>query len=118
MHYVCIENKQVISILNYEPNVPDTVLVHQISDNEYKTIQGDTHFFNVETMKVESLPQEVFDQKEIEEQNRLHQRYLNSTDWMVLRHIRQKELGVETSLTDEEYKALEAKRQDIASQIV
>lgn len=39
------------------------------------------------------------------------------TDWQVLRHIRQKALGVRTSLTEEEYLALELQRQDASTKI-
>ena len=44
--------------------------------------------------------------------------YLVSTDWMVLRHIRQKALGQTPSLTDEQYLALEQERADKAVLIV
>ena len=37
---------------------------------------------------------------------------LNSTDWKVLRHKDQLELGVDTSLTSEEYTELLTKRQE------
>lgn len=119
MFYVCVENGRVVGMQNLKPNVPESVQVIEITDEEYKKInEEDTHRFNTETMKVEMLPKEVFDQREIEEQNRVYQRYLNSTDWMVLRHLRQKELGIETSLTDEEFRILEAKRQDAATSII
>lgn len=37
--------------------------------------------------------------------------FLNETDWKMTRHRDQVELGVETSLTDEEFKILLAQRQ-------
>lgn len=44
--------------------------------------------------------------------------YLAKTDWMVLRHLRQKTLGMETSLSEEEFIALEEARAEAASRIV
>lgn len=43
---------------------------------------------------------------------------LAESDFKVLRHIRQKALGQETSLSEEEYLALEQERSDAASRIV
>lgn len=43
---------------------------------------------------------------------------LASTDFKVLRHIRQKALGQELSLSEEEYLALEQQRSDAAAKIV
>lgn len=37
--------------------------------------------------------------------------FLKETDWKVLRHVGQKALGVATSMTEEEYLALEQERQ-------
>jgi hypothetical protein len=44
--------------------------------------------------------------------------FLASTDWKVLRHIRQKALGETTSLTEEEYLALELQRSQAAASVV
>jgi hypothetical protein len=44
--------------------------------------------------------------------------FLNSTDFKVLRHLRQKALGQELSLSEEEYLALEQERSDAAARIV
>lgn len=42
---------------------------------------------------------------------------LNSSDYKVLRHIRETALGIETSMTQEEYLTLEAQRESIARKI-
>ena len=39
------------------------------------------------------------------------QDFLKNTDWQIIRHKEQKELGVETSLTDDEYLELILQRQ-------
>jgi len=44
--------------------------------------------------------------------------YLASTDFMVLRHIRQKALGHNLSLSEEQYLALELERANAASRVV
>lgn len=62
-----------------------------------------THEKFVETEKTEQ-------QKQIEENN-IHKRFLRNTDWKVIRHRDQLELGMETSMTDEEYMTLLLERQ-------
>lgn len=44
--------------------------------------------------------------------------YLASTDWKVLRHLREIALGKATSLNEEEYIALESERERISNQVV
>jgi hypothetical protein len=46
------------------------------------------------------------------------QAFLSATDFKVMRHIRQKALGQELSLSEEEYLALEQQRSDAAASIV
>ena len=43
--------------------------------------------------------------------------FLNETDWKVMRHIRQKALGIETTLSEEEYLELETERHNKAIQV-
>lgn len=119
MHYVYIEDSKVISILNYEANVGDTVECVEITDVEYDLISKDQplHWFNVDSKKVESIPEEISNGYDIEKQNQEARLFLDSTDWKVLRHIREKALGLETSLTEEEYLELEEARADAASKI-
>jgi hypothetical protein len=45
-------------------------------------------------------------------------RYLESTDWKVLRHIRQKALGITTSMSDEEYLEFELGRVEAANKVI
>ena len=116
--FVCIENKEITAILSYEPNVPDTVEVVEISDNDYQKIVAKTHFFDTETNTVNSVSQEVIDSIAAEKTNVEHREFLSRTDWKVLRHIRQKALGIPTSLTEEEYLDLENQRQNAANSII
>lgn len=123
MYYVCVEEGRVTSVMPYEPAVPETVTVFEISDEEYTGItQNKTHFFNLETNSVEEFPQEHLDSEEIKKQQKISnaekREFLNSTDWQVFRHLRQKALGQDTTLTEEEYLALEQSRADAAAAIV
>lgn len=118
MHYVCIENNVVSSILNYEPNVPNTVSIVTITDNQLEQIKNETHRFDVSTRSVVPVDASVTAAKAREVSNAVEQEFLRSTDWKVLRHIRQKALGVPTSLTEQQYLALEQQRAAAAARIL
>ncbi len=117
MHYVCIEDNEVTSILNYAPNVPNTVSVVQISDADYQKLIDQTHYFNVSTRAIVAVSSDILAQKDQELANGQEREFLNSTDWKVFRHIRQKALGITTSLTEEQYLALERQREDAAGRV-
>jgi len=117
MYYVCIEDNTVASILNYRPNVPASIEVIEITDVNMADIENDTHYFNVDTKSVTPHSNSVITQKNIDEQNTEHQEFLRSTDWKVLRHTREKALGINTSLTEDEYLALEQERENAAKAI-
>jgi len=118
MYYVCIEDRQVTTILNYEPNVPESVTVVTITIDEYDRIANETHYFDVDTETVIEFPTKVTDRKKIEVSNRKELEFLNKTDWKVLRHIRQKSLDIPTTLTEEEYLELENQRNIAAQRVV
>jgi len=118
MHYVCIEDNVIISILNYEPAVPESVLIFEITDQQAEQIKNQTHYFNVENKNVEPVASSVIAQKEQYRLNGIEKEFLNSTDWKVLRHLRQKALNVPTTLTDAQYLELEQQRQAAAARIV
>lgn len=118
MYYVCIENDRVVGIQQYEPNVPPTVSVIEISDTNHQQILDQTHTFDLVTRTVVPVADSVIAQKEQYKLNGIEREFLNTTDWKVLRHIRQKSLNIPTSLTEEEYLKLEQHRQDAASRIV
>jgi hypothetical protein len=117
MHYVCIENNKVIGIQGYEPSVPSTVTVVAIADEQNQQIMAQTHIFDVISKTVVPVDSSILSQKEQEKANAVEREFLNSTDWQVMRHIRQKALGVPTSLTEAEYLALEQQRADAAARI-
>jgi hypothetical protein len=121
MNYVCIEDKKIIGIFNYQPAVPESVTVVEITDEQAEQIKAGTHYLDTDNV-VKSRPQEDLDSeaesKRIELENAEKREFLNSTDWKILRHLRQKALGIETSLTEEEYADLENQRQEAANSII
>lgn len=117
MYYVCIENNQIISVLNYEPSAPDTVTVKEISDRDYELLILGNHYFDIPTQGILPHSSSVLEAREQEKQSLVLKKQLQDTDWQVLRHIRQKALGVPTSLSDAEYLDLELERNRIAAQI-
>ena len=118
MHYVCIENNVVIGIQSYEPQVPSTVSVTTISDEQYKQLMDQTHKFDVPSKTVVAVDSATLQEKEQYRLNGLEREFLNSTDWKVMRHLRQKALGIPTTLTEEQYIDLEQQRQEAAARIV
>lgn len=118
MYYVCLENDAVISILSYEPQVPSTVTVIAISDSEYNCLEAETHRFDIPSKVVVPVDASIQSRKEQEQLNAVEREFLNSTDWKILRHIRQKSLGIATSLTEAEYLALEQDRNNAANRII
>lgn len=118
MHYVCIENNQVTSVLNYRPNVPNSIKVVEITDEQNVQCSNGTHYFDTNQNKVVPQSQSVLNAQEIDKQNAVKRNKLQSTDWIVLRHIREKALGVPTSITEAEYVKIEQERQEIAKTIV
>ena len=118
MYYVCIEDDRVVNVLDYAPEVPVTVTVVEISDADYQLLSDRSHYFDIPTQTVVSYSTEVIDSRAQQQQNKIHQQLLNNTDWQVLRHIRQKALGVPTSLSEAEYLDLELQRHDTANSII
>jgi hypothetical protein len=118
MHYVCIENNLVTGIQSYEPAVPNTVSVISISDEHHAQIMAQTHRFDTASRTVVAVDQAVINQQEQDRLNGIEREFLNSTDWKILRHIRQKALNITTSLSDEEYIQFEQQRQAAAARII
>jgi hypothetical protein len=118
MHYVCIEDNKVITILSYPPSVPVPVTVVEISDADHNSIIEQTHYFDVPTKTVKPVGSEILTQKENQLKNSADLEFLRSTDWKVLRHIRQQALAIPTSLTQQQYLDLENQRQAAATRII
>lgn len=118
MHYICVENNKVVSVLNYRPSVPSSISVFEIEDAQARQLQEQTHYFNLEIQRVEPISGNLAAQKDRDLANAQQREFLNSTDWKVLRHIRQQALGKTTTLTNSQYLELENQREEASSKIV
>ena len=118
MYYVCIENDQVTGVQSYEPAVPSTVSVVTITDQQHQQMLDQTHRFDVRSRTVVAIDSAILAEKEQYRLNGIEREFLNSTDWKILRHMRQKALNIPTSLTDAEFLELEQQRQAAAARIV
>jgi hypothetical protein len=117
MYYYCVENQRLCSVLNYEPNAPASMSVHLVDDDVHARIQAGEWWFNVDKLCPEPVPSAIQDQRNEAKTQNDRRSYLSSTDWQVLRHIRQQALGIETSLTEAEYLHLEYQREQAAKSI-
>jgi hypothetical protein len=119
MQYYCVENNQLVAVQNHEPNVPASVSVYPISNEDHdKTIAPNaTHYFDITLRKIVPLPQSFIDKRDAEKQYYKLTSEVSLSDWKVLRHIREKALELPTTLTEEEYVALELQRQNTVEQI-
>jgi hypothetical protein len=122
MYLIIRNNNQITGTISEQPAVvsPDTIYQY-ISDENLYLIGSKNHYFDFSTMQYELLSALM-----IEKNNELHmqlknnnknKKFLNITDWQILRHIRQIALNIETSLTQEEYLELEQQRSDAAANI-
>jgi FKBP-type peptidyl-prolyl cis-trans isomerase (trigger factor) len=118
MYYVCVEDNLVISILSYKPETPPSVSVIEITDTEYNEINDNIKYFDVSAKKVLPLRNSFQENLEKQQKNAIEREFLNSTDWKILRHLRQQYLNLPTSLTEEQFTDLEKKRHASASRII
>lgn len=118
IHYILVENGRVISMIDYKPNAPDSVTVYPIPKEDYDSLVGQTHFFNPVSGKVEPVDAGVTNRRLAIAARDNGKAYLQETDWIVLRHIREIALKLPTTLSGEEYIALETKRHEVAKALV
>lgn len=116
--FICVEDDIITSILDYIPSVPESISVKEITDEEYQKIITGYYYFDIKKRKVLPYEGEQLKQLVIRDKNIENQSYLNKTDWMILRHIREKMLNQSTSLTEEEFIELEKTRQKSAKAII
>ena len=117
MYYYCIENNQLISVVNYKPNTPASVICVEVDDVAHSAIERGEWWFNLDGMCAEPKPQPMLDSMVADIARKNNLSFLAATDWQVLRHLRQQVLGVETSLTHDQYLDLERRREAAATAI-
>jgi hypothetical protein len=122
MYYIVIENGEISAILNYEPSVPETHTVVEISDEDHAGIVARTQYFDLADNTVKSYGQAHLDNEAAKEAQRIinaeKRKFLADSDWKIMRHIREKALEQTTSLTDQQYLDLEQARATAAAAIV
>ena len=104
-------------MLSYQPNVPSSVTMVEITDAQAAQIAAQTHYFDVASRTVAAVAAGVTAQRAVDVANGQEREFLNSTDWKILRHIRQKALNIATSLSDAEYIQLEQQREAAAARV-
>lgn len=55
--YFCVENEKLVSVLDYEPQVPPTVSVVPVLCEHAALAKNGTHFFNPKTKKIVPYPE-------------------------------------------------------------
>ena len=118
MWYLLVENNRVIGLQPDEPNAPDSVRVYDIPDDDYVKLKDQTHYWDIDTAQLVANSAEYDAEQAQMKANGNEREFLNTTDWKVLRHIRQKHLGIATSLTEEQYTELENQREAAAQRVV
>ena len=123
MNYLLIENEKLVGVCDYEPNVgDDDIQVITYSGNipreriiyvDGKVADMNTYvFINGKYVKKTKAIENLLNT------NDEAKHYLNDTDWLVIRHRDQLALGQTTSLTNEQYLDLLAKRQAARERVV
>ena len=117
--YYCVENQNLVGVQEHEPNVPSSVTVYTVSEEDHKKTFGKdaTHYFDVTTGKVLPLSKVALDKRKVETDYHNLTVQVGLSDWKVMRHIREKALNIPTTLTEQEYLALEQQRQNTVEQI-
>ncbi|MBQ9246474.1 hypothetical protein IJ182_09435 [bacterium] len=122
MNYILIENDELVSVCDYIPNIGnDNITVIPYSGNIPQErilyingrIEDSKNYIYVNgkyIRKTNNIENTVNTNSEA-------RKYLNNTDWLVIRHRDQIELNIETSLTQEEYIDLLEKRQQARERV-
>jgi hypothetical protein len=93
-----------------------TIFSIEVSEKDIQNIEAGTHEFDVSTKSI--VPISSIEPLEFKRQQSIDiKTFLRSTDWKVLRHLREKALGLETSISEEEYLELESKRHMLSKSI-
>lgn len=123
MNYLLIENETLVGICDYEPNIgQDDIKIIPYSGNipmerilyiDGKIVDSENYVFinGKYVKKTKAITNLLNTNKEAEN-------YLSDTDWLVIRHRDQLDLNQETTLTNEQYLDLLAKRQAARERVV
>ena len=123
MNYILIENDELVSVCDYIPNIGNdniTVIPYSCNIPQERILYINGH---IEDSKNYLYVNGKYIRKTNNIENTVNtnseaRKYLNNTDWLVIRHRDQLELNQETSLTQEEYIDLLEKRQQARERVI
>jgi hypothetical protein len=112
--YILKDGDRVLSLAGQEAD-------ERMLEEGYEWAEGEIPQFDPYTQYLEyvdgafNIKDSEITQEEINEKA---SKFLRDTDWKVLRHLRELTLGTTTTLTEEEFIALELERQNMAKSIL
>jgi len=107
-----------LSFSSAKTTAPDYVIQQECSDDDQQKILSGMYKFDVAQLAVVVKSNSALAEIATQKSNAEKSHYLASTDWKILRHLREKVLRVQTSMTEQQYLALEQERQNVAKSIV
>lgn len=115
-YYVAFERdtKKLVCIQDHEMNTPDDIDSFTITQEEYSGLSSGYLKLDIDEKRTVNKTEEELLEVSIYEEIIKARFTLNSTDWKVLRHVREKNLNKETTLSEDEYLALETLRESAA----
>lgn len=123
MIYLLIENNNLVGICDYKPNIGnDEIQILEYSGSIPKEriiyINGKVADSNDYVLIDEKFVKKTKAVEKLLATNTEARNYLNDTDWLVMRHRDQVDSSQETSLSQDQYLDLLAKRQAARNKVV
>jgi hypothetical protein len=123
MNYLLLENEELVGVCDYLPNIgEDNIKILPYSGNIPKErilyINGSVEDSNNYTYLNGKLVKKTKAVEKLVQDNAEATDYLTNTDWLVIRHRDQVDLNQTTSLTNEQYLDLLAKRQQARDKVI
>jgi hypothetical protein len=123
MNYLLLENDELVGVCDYVPNIgEDNIKILPYSGNIPKErilyINGSVEDSNNYTYLNGKLVKKTKAVEKLVQDNAEATDYLTNTDWLVIRHRDQVDLNQTTSLTNEQYLDLLAKRQQARDKVI
>jgi hypothetical protein len=123
MNYLLLENDELVGVCDYVPNIgEDNIKILPYSGNIPKErilyINSSVEDSNNYTYLNGKLVKKTKAVEKLVQDNAEATDYLTNTDWLVIRHRDQVDLNQTTSLTNEQYLDLLAKRQQARDKVI
>ncbi len=112
MYFVCVDNDlNFAGVYDYKPNIPSELTLKEISEQDFLKLQSGDFTYDGASGQIQPIEKS---EPSISEKYKF---YLDDSDWLILRHMREKFLKIKTTLSDKQFLALERKRQKISKLI-